>query len=58
MFLSIIFKGKHITTNKIESKHSQFKGAGEGKKQRDKRVRAHIIYTTCVPRGIRAYPIY
>ncbi len=31
-----IFKGKHITTNLIESKHSQIKRNGAGKKQRDK----------------------
>jgi hypothetical protein len=30
-----LFKGKHITTNKIESKHSQVKGSGAGRKQRD-----------------------
>ncbi len=29
-----IFKGKHITTNKIESKYSQAKGSGAGKKPR------------------------
>ncbi|KKN64159.1 hypothetical protein LCGC14_0494530 [marine sediment metagenome] len=30
-----IFKGKHVTTNLMESKHSQIKGNGAGKKQRD-----------------------
>ena len=30
-----IFKGKHLTTNLIESKHSQVKGNGAGRKQRD-----------------------
>jgi len=30
-----IFKGKHITTNLIESKHSQIKGNRAGRKQRD-----------------------
>ncbi len=39
-----IFKGKHITTNKIESKHSQVKGSGAGKKQRDKEY-GHILFT-------------
>jgi len=31
-----IFKGKHLTTNLIESKHSQIKGNGAGRKQQDK----------------------
>ncbi len=39
-----IFKGKHITTNKIESKHSQIKGSGAGKKQRDKEY-GHVLFT-------------
>lgn len=39
-----IFKGIHITTNKIESKHSQVKGNGAGKKQRDKEY-GHLLYT-------------
>lgn len=39
-----IFKGKHITTNKIESKHSQIKGNGAGKKQRDKEY-GHVLFT-------------
>ena len=39
-----IFKGKHITTNKIESKHSQVKGNGAGKKQRDKEY-GHLLFT-------------
>jgi len=39
-----IFKGKHITTNKIESKHSQIKGNGVGKKQRDKEY-GHLLFT-------------
>jgi len=38
-----IFKGKHITTNKIESKHSQVKRDGAGKKQRDKEY-GHKLY--------------
>jgi len=38
-----IFKGKHITTNLIESKHSQVKGNGAGKKQRD-RDYGHKLY--------------
>lgn len=39
-----IFKEKHITTNKIESKHSQIKGSGVGKKQRDKEY-GHLLFT-------------
>ncbi len=39
-----IFKGKHITTNLIESKHSQIKGNGTGKKQRDKEY-GHLLFT-------------
>ena len=39
-----IFKGIHITTNKIESKHSQIKGNGAGKKQRDKDY-GHLLFT-------------
>jgi hypothetical protein len=39
-----IFKEKHITTNKIESKHSQVKGSGAGKKQRDKEY-GHLLFT-------------
>ena len=38
-----IFKGKHITTNKIESKHSQVKSNGAGRKQRDKEY-GHQLY--------------
>ena len=38
-----IFKGKHITTNLIESKHSQVKGNGAGRKQRDKEY-GHNLY--------------
>lgn len=39
-----IFKGKHITTNLIESKHSQIKGNGAIKKQRDKEY-GHLLFT-------------
>ncbi len=39
-----IFKGKHITTNKIESKHSQVKSNGAGRKQRDREY-GHKLYT-------------
>ncbi len=39
-----IFKGKHITTNLIESKHSQIKGNGAGKKQRNKEY-GHELFT-------------
>jgi hypothetical protein len=39
-----IFKGKHITTNKIESKHSQVKRNGASRKQRDKEY-GHKLYT-------------
>ena len=38
-----IFRGKHITTNLIESKHSQVKGNGAGRKQRDKEY-GHQLY--------------
>ncbi len=38
-----IFKGKHITTSKIESKHSQVKGNGAGRKQRDREY-GHKLY--------------
>ncbi|GAI78462.1 unnamed protein product, partial [marine sediment metagenome] len=38
-----IFKGNHITTNKIESKHSQVKGNGAGRKQRDREY-GHKLY--------------
>jgi len=39
-----IFKGIHITTNKIESKHSQIKRNGAGKKQRDEEY-GHLLFT-------------
>ena len=39
-----IFKGIHITTNKIESKHSQIKGSGAEKKQRDEEY-GHLLFT-------------
>ncbi len=39
-----IFKEKHISTNKIESKHSQVKGNGTGKKQRDREY-GHLLFT-------------
>ncbi len=39
-----IFKGIHITTNKIESKYSQIKGSGVRKKQRDKEY-GHLLFT-------------
>jgi hypothetical protein len=39
-----IFKEKHVTTNLIESKHSQIKGNGAGKKQRDKEY-GHQLFT-------------
>ena len=39
-----IFMGKHVTTNLIESKHSQIKGNGAGKKQRDKEY-GHLLFT-------------
>jgi len=39
-----IFKGKHITTNKMESKHSQIKRSGARRKQRDKEY-GHKIFT-------------
>jgi len=39
-----IFKEKTITTNLIESKHSQIKGNGGGKKQRDKEY-GHQLFT-------------
>ena len=39
-----IFKGKHITTNKMESKHSQIKRNGARRKQRDKEY-GHKLFT-------------
>ncbi len=39
-----IFKGMHITTNKMESKHSQIKRSGAGRKQRDKEY-GHKLFT-------------
>ena len=39
-----IFKGKHVTTNLIESKNSQVKGNGAGKKQRDAEY-GHQLFT-------------
>jgi len=39
-----IFKERHITTNLMESKHSQIKGNGAGKKQRDKEY-GHLLFT-------------
>ena len=39
-----IFKGIHITTNLIESKNSQIKGSGAGKKQRDEEY-GHLLFT-------------
>ena len=39
-----IFKGKHITTNLMESKHSQIKRNGARRKQRDK-VYGHKLFT-------------
>ena len=39
-----IFKGKHVTTNLIESKNSQLKGNGVGKKQRDAEY-GHQLFT-------------
>ena len=39
-----IFKGKHVTTNLIESKNSQIKGNGAGKKQRDVEY-GHQLFT-------------
>ena len=38
------FKGQHATTNLIESKHSQVKGNGAGRKQRDEDY-GHRLYT-------------
>lgn len=38
-----IFKGKHITTNIIESKHAQVKGNGARRKMRDKEY-GHKLY--------------
>ncbi len=48
-----IFKGKHITTNKIESKHSQVKGNGAGRKQRDKDYghKLYMLHTFLVEYG-------
>ena len=39
-----IFKGKHVTTNLMESKHSQIKRNGAKRKQRDK-VYGHELFT-------------
>ena len=39
-----IFKGKHVTTNLIESKNSQVKGNGAAKKQRDAEY-GHKLFT-------------
>ena len=39
-----IFKGKHVTTNLIESKNSQLKDNGAGKKQRDAKY-GHQLFT-------------
>jgi hypothetical protein len=39
-----IFKGKHVTTNLIESKNAQIKGSGAGKKQRDEEY-GHLLFT-------------
>jgi len=39
-----IFKGKHATTNLIESKHSQVKGNGAGRKQKDGQY-GHQLFT-------------
>ena len=39
-----IFKGKHVTTNLIESKNSQVKGNGAGKKQRNSEY-GHQLFT-------------
>ena len=39
-----IFKGKHVTTNLIENKHSQIKRTGAGRKQRDK-GHGHQLFT-------------
>ena len=48
-----IFKGKHITTNKIESKHSQVKRNGAGRKQRDKEYghNLYVLHTFLVEYG-------
>jgi hypothetical protein len=48
-----IFKEKHITTNKIESKHSQVKRNGAGKKQRDREYghKLYILHTFLVEYG-------
>ena len=48
-----IFKGKHITTNKIESKHSQVKRNGAGRKQRDKEYghKLYVLHTFLVEYG-------
>ena len=48
-----IFKGKHITTNKIESKHSQVKGNGAGRKQRDEEYghKLYMLHTYIVEYG-------
>ncbi len=39
-----IFKGKHATTNLMESKHSQVKGNGAGRKQQDEEY-GHQLFT-------------
>ena len=39
-----IFKGKFVTTNLIESKHSQVKGNGAGRKQQDEEY-GHQLFT-------------
>lgn len=39
-----IFKGKHATTNLIESKHFQVKGSGAGRKQKDDQY-GHQLFT-------------
>ena len=39
-----IFKGKHITTNLVESKHSQIKKNGASRKQRDREY-GHKLFT-------------
>ncbi|MEJ2250397.1 MAG: hypothetical protein P8Y97_12195 [Candidatus Lokiarchaeota archaeon] len=48
-----IFKGKHITTNKIESKHAQVKGNGAGRKMRDGEYghRLYMLHTYIVEYG-------
>ncbi|MEE9377361.1 MAG: hypothetical protein V3V33_04915 [Candidatus Lokiarchaeia archaeon] len=48
-----IFKGKHITTNKIERKYSQVKRNGAGRKQRDKEYghKLYVLHTFLVEYG-------